>query len=211
MYKQDNEIISKYFPDLDNKKCRQFEQLGFLYAKWNEKINLISRKDIQHLYLHHILHSLSIAQVISFKAGTTVLDVGTGGGFPGIPLAILFPDTNFYLIDSIEKKIRVVKDIASALHLKNISSEKIRAEQVKEKYDFIISRAVTRLPVFYEWIKENIKEQSRHPCKNGILYLKGDNIEEEISMLKKDCHIFPLKDYFEESFFAHKVLVHIPF
>src|SRR5687767_9050062 len=152
-------IISQYFPDLTEKQKDQFARLYSLYADWNEKINVVSRKDIENLYVNHVLHSLGIAKVMSFKPGANVLDVGTGGGFPGIPLAILFPETNFHLVDSIGKKITVVQNVANALGLKNVKGEQIRAEQLKGEYDFIVSRAVTRLREFYKWINQRVKKQ----------------------------------------------------
>src|SRR5690349_12693392 len=170
--------IEKYFTLTDIQR-EQFEKIGPLYAEWNDKINVISRKDVENLYVNHILHSLGIAKVISFKDGSEVLDVGTGGGFPGIPLAILFPNTKFHLVDSIGKKITVVKEVSSAIGLKNVEAEQIRAEEIKRKYDFIVSRAVTRMKEFYGWVRNKSKAQSKHPIDNGILYLKGGDLEEE--------------------------------
>ncbi|HYC86533.1 MAG TPA: 16S rRNA (guanine(527)-N(7))-methyltransferase RsmG, partial [Chryseosolibacter sp.] len=167
------ETIFSYFPALTEKQRQQFTKLEPLYRDWNEKINVISRKDIDNLYVNHVLHSLGIAKVLSFKPGAHILDVGTGGGFPGIPLAILFPDTQFYLVDSIGKKITVVKNVTAGIGLNNVTAEQIRAEQVKGQYDFVISRAVTRLREFYGWINQKVKKQSGHPMDNGILYLKG--------------------------------------
>lgn len=208
---KDVEIISKYFPNLNSKQAEQFAALQKLYADWNAQINVISRKDIEHLYERHILHSLSIALFVKFKAGATILDVGTGGGFPGIPLAILFPDTNFLLIDSIGKKIKVVKEISSSLGLKNIRAEQIRAEEIKEKFDFVISRAVAAFPKFYEWIKGKIVSKNRHAIENGILYLKGGDLEEEMKTFKSQIQIIPLSKYFNEEFFETKSLVYLPF
>lgn len=203
------EIIDHYFPGLTEHQRQQFSQLLPLYKEWNEKINVISRKDVDNLYVNHVLHSLGIAKVVSFKTGTAVLDVGTGGGFPGIPLAILFPETTFHLVDSIGKKITVVKGVAGALGLKNVSAEQIRAEQLSRSYDFIISRAVTRLSEFYRWIYKRVKPVSRHTVKNGILYLKGGDLAEELAELKKPCQVYALSDYFSEEFFETKKVVHV--
>ncbi len=207
---QSPDIIFKYFPDLTSSQKDQFTKLYLLYSEWNEKINVISRKDIENLYINHVLHSLGIAKIISFKPGTRVLDVGTGGGFPGIPLAILFPETQFHLVDSIGKKITVVKNVAEALGLKNIKAEQIRAEQIKGEYDFIVSRAVTRLKEFYGWINKKIKKTSSHQLFNGILYLKGGDLEEELDELKKPHQLISLSDFFKEEFFETKKVVYIP-
>jgi 16S rRNA (guanine527-N7)-methyltransferase len=207
---QTADIIFKYFPDTDEGQRRQFEELQSLYSLWNERINVISRKDIDNLYVNHVLHSLGIAKVVKFGPSADVLDVGTGGGFPGIPLAILFPNTRFHLVDSIGKKITVVKNVAEALQLKNVTAEQIRAEQIKGSYDFIVSRAVTRLREFYGWIHKKIKKASTHSIQNGILYLKGGDLEEELAELKKAYTIIELKDYFEEDFFETKKVVHVP-
>jgi len=203
-------IIQHYFPDLSALQEKQFERLGPLYKEWNEKINVISRKDIENLYIHHVLHSLGIAKVISFKPVADVLDVGTGGGFPGIPLAILFPDTHFHLVDSIGKKITVVKNIAVTLGLKNVKAEQVRAEELKDKYDFIVSRAVARMDEFYGWVKNKPKPDSRHALDNGILYLKGGEVEEELAALRKPYAVYSLSDYFKESFFVTKKVVFVP-
>lgn len=188
----------------------QFSKLFILYSEWNEKINVVSRKDIENLYVNHALHSLGIAKVMSFKPGASVLDVGTGGGFPGIPLAILFPETNFHLVDSIGKKITVVNAVAEALGLKNVKGEQIRAEQIKNKYDFIVSRAVTRLKEFYGWIHQKVKDNSIHELDNGILYLKGGDLDEELTELKKPYSLYSLTDYFKEDFFKTKKVVYVP-
>jgi len=203
-------IITHYFPDLSEKQIDQFAKLYELYADWNEKINVISRKDIENLYINHVLHSLGIAKVMSFKPGASVLDVGTGGGFPGIPLAILFPETNFHLVDSIGKKITVVNAVAQSLDLKNVRGEQIRAEQIKGKYDFIVSRAVTRLKEFYGWVHNKVKEKSIHELDNGILYLKGGDLDEELNELKKPHALYNLSDYFKEDFFETKKVVYVP-
>lgn len=201
--------IKKYFPDLSQKKIIQFEQLKDLYKDWNEKINLISRKDIDNLYEKHILHSLGIAKIIKFKPGTKILDVGTGGGFPGIPLAIIFPDSKFTLIDSIGKKIKVVNAIADEVNLKNIKAMQIRAENIDEKFDFIVSRAVTSLPVFYKWIEKKIIRKGFNDIDNGILYLKGGNIKKELIEIKKYCYVYELSNYFNEDFFCTKKIIYI--
>ena len=185
------------------------QKLDFLYHDWNEKINVISRKDIDSLYTKHVLHSLGIAKIMKFEPGSYVLDVGTGGGFPGIPLAILFPETRFYLIDVIAKKIRVVQGVADALGLKNVKAEQIRAENVKGDFDFIVSRAVTNMPDFVSWIKTKIKKQQKHELKNGILYLKGGDLTEELKDFPKATQ-YDLANFFEDEFFETKKVVHLP-
>lgn len=201
--------IQKYFPYLTDIQKEQFAKLDFLYHDWNAKINVISRKDIDELYTKHILHSLGIAKVIKFEPGTYVLDVGTGGGFPGIPLAILFPETRFYLIDVIAKKIKVVQAVVDALELKNVKAEQIRAELVKGDFDFIVSRAVTNMPDFVSWIKDKIKKKSKHELRNGILYLKGGDLTEELKDFPKATE-YNLSDFFEDEFFETKKVVHLP-
>jgi len=201
--------ILKYFPDLTDIQIEQFQKLDFLYHDWNEKINVISRKDIDALYTKHILHSLGIAKIMKFEPGATVLDVGTGGGFPGIPLAILFPETRFYLIDVIAKKIKVVQGVVDALELKNVKAEQKRAELVKGDFDFIVSRAVTNMPDFVSWIKDKIKKQHKHTLKNGILYLKGGDLTEELKDFPK-ATLYDLADFFEDEFFETKKVVHLP-
>jgi len=201
--------ILKYFPNLNDLQIEQFQKLDFLYHDWNEKINVISRKDIDSLYTKHILHSLGIAKVMKFEPGATVLDVGTGGGFPGIPLAILFPETRFYLIDVIAKKIRVVQGVVDALELKNVKAEQKRAELVKGDFDFIVSRAVTNMPDFVSWIKDKIKKQHKHMLKNGILYLKGGDLTEELKDFPS-ATLYDLADFFEDEFFETKKVVHLP-
>jgi 16S rRNA (guanine527-N7)-methyltransferase len=201
--------ILKYFPNLSDNQIAQFQKLDFLYHDWNEKINVISRKDIDSLYTKHILHSLAIAKVNKFEPGTYVLDVGTGGGFPGIPLAILFPETRFFLIDIIAKKIKVVQAVAEALELKNVKAEQLRAENVKGDFDFIVSRAVTNMPDFVSWVKTKIKKQSKHELKNGILYLKGGDLTEELKDFPKATE-YNISDFFEDEFFETKKVVHLP-
>lgn len=201
--------ILKCFPNLTPIQIEQFQKLDALYHDWNQKINVISRKDIDALYTKHILHSLGIAKVMTFEPGTYVLDVGTGGGFPGIPLAILFPETRFYLIDVIAKKIKVVQAVAEGLELKNVKAEQMRAENVKGDFDFIVSRAVTNMPDFVSWVKTKIKKQQKHELKNGILYLKGGDLTEELKDFPKATE-YNLADYFEDEFFETKKVVHLP-
>jgi len=201
--------ILKYFPNLTDIQKEQFEKLDFLYHDWNEKINVISRKDIDALYTKHILHSLGIAKIIDFVPGTYVLDVGTGGGFPGIPLAILFPETRFHLIDIIAKKIKVVQAVVDGLGLENVKAEQLRAELVKGDFDFIVSRAVTNMPDFVSWIKDKVKKKSKHELKNGILYLKGGDLTEELKDFPKATQ-YDLADFFEDEFFETKKVVHVP-
>jgi len=203
------EIISRYFKELTPEQIEQFSKLGDLYKTWNSQINVISRKDIDELYLRHVLHSLGIAKIEKFKPGSNILDVGTGGGFPGIPLAILFPESNFYLVDSIGKKIKVVKAVAEALDLKNVKAEHERAEKVKGTFDFIVSRAVTNMDDFVKWTRKKVAKKQRHTLKNGILYLKGGDLSEELQNFPK-ATIYNLSDYFKEDFFETKKVVHIP-
>ncbi|MFY7811371.1 MAG: 16S rRNA (guanine(527)-N(7))-methyltransferase RsmG [Flavobacterium sp.] len=201
--------IQKYFSDLTNKQIEQFTQLESLYNEWNAKINVISRKDIESLYTHHVLHSLGIAKVIEFKPNTKIMDVGTGGGFPGIPLAIMFPESQFYLIDTIGKKIKVVQEIAQALGLKNLKAEQKKAENVKETFDFVVSRAVTAMPDFANWVKNNFNIKDNNKLPNGILYLKGGDLKEELKDFNNYKEFF-LKDFFTEDFFETKKVIHIP-
>ncbi len=204
-------ILTKYFPKLTAQQCGQFEQLQDLYSFWNNQINVISRQDIENLYEKHVLHSLGIAKVIEFKFGTEILDVGTGGGFPGVPLAILFPECRFHLVDSIGKKIKVVTEVAQALGLKNLTAQHERAENVAGDFDFIVSRAVTRLKPFYGWVQNKITRNQFNDLKNGILYLKGGDLEEELQEFGKKYKLYNLSDYFEEEFFETKKVVYVPF
>lgn len=204
-----SDIILKYFTNITQKQREQFEQLPELYNFWNNQINVISRKDIDQLYERHVLHSLGIAKVMGFLPGEKVLDVGTGGGFPGIPLAILFPETQFYLVDSIGKKIKVVQEVAAALGLQNLKAAHLRAEQVDEKFDFVVSRAVTRLKEFYPWVKGKFSKQSKNKLPNGILYLKGGDLEQEIAESGLAVQQYHLKNYFEEEFFETKQVIFV--
>ncbi|MDD2962401.1 MAG: 16S rRNA (guanine(527)-N(7))-methyltransferase RsmG [Bacteroidales bacterium] len=203
------EIITKYFPTLTPVQLHQFAQLQQLYTDWNTKINVVSRKDIENLYLHHVLHSLSIARIIRFQPGTYVLDVGTGGGFPGIPLAIFFPEVQFTLIDSIGKKIKVVEAVSQTLGLDNVEPRWSRVQDVKQKFDFVVSRAVTRLPDFWEWVKGVIRRDSINHLRNGVLYIKGGDMEQELQELNRHYHVYHLTNYFYEEFFETKAVVHI--
>jgi 16S rRNA (guanine527-N7)-methyltransferase len=203
------ELIFKYFPGLSNDQAAKFEQLESLYQEWNSRINVISRKDMEYFYEHHVLHSLGIAKVLKFLPGTQVMDVGTGGGFPGIPLAILFPDTEFLLVDSIGKKIKVVEEIIKAAGIPNVKAMQARAEDIKGHFDFVVSRAVTTLPDFIKWIENNIRKESRHTLKNGILYLKGGDLDAELVPLRQNYRIYRLSEYFEEAFFETKKVVHV--
>lgn len=201
------ELIQKYFPDLTAKQIEQFTQLEPLYKDWNEKINVISRKDMDSLYEKHILHSLGIAKVMEFAPGTKVLDIGTGGGFPGIPLAILFPEVQFTLIDSIGKKITVVNAVAEGVGLQNLTAIHGRAEKLKEQFHFVVSRAVTQMPEFLRWLKGKFQKEQFNPKHNGVLYLKGGDLAEELAGLR--CEIFQLKNYFQEEFFDTKKVVYL--
>ncbi|OKS85474.1 16S rRNA (guanine(527)-N(7))-methyltransferase RsmG [Mucilaginibacter polytrichastri] len=204
-----SELIFQYFPDLTAKQQQQFSQLQALYEHWNSQINVISRKDIDQLYERHVLHSLGIAKVISFLPGETVLDVGTGGGFPGIPLAILFPETQFYLVDSIGKKIKVVQEVATSLGLTNLRAAHMRAEQFEDRFDFVVSRAVTRLKDFYPWVKDKFNKQSKNTLPNGILYLKGGDLVEEIAESRLAVKRYDLKKYFSGEFFETKQVIYV--
>ena len=203
------ELILKYFPDLTERQKEQFVQLQDLYEEWNSQINVISRKDIDELYTRHILHSLGIAKIIQFKPGTSIMDVGTGGGFPGIPLAILFPESNFYLVDTIGKKIKVVNAVAEALGLDNVEGVQKRAEKVKFEFDFIVSRAVTYLPRFNNWIKGKFTDDSFNDIPNGLLYLKGGDLAEELKEAGKPFESYDLKNYFSEEFFDTKKVIYL--
>ena len=203
------EKLLTYFTNLNNLQQQQLQQLHGLYADWNQKINVISRKDIDALYERHVLHALGIAKVLSFTPNARILDVGTGGGFPGIPLAILFPETDFYLVDSIRKKIGVVNAVAAAVGLKNVQATHQRAEQVKGKFDFVVSRAVTQMPRFVEWVQNKISSTQQHDLANGILALKGGDLTEELRAYPKAIR-YPLADYFHEEFFATKYVIHLP-
>ena len=201
--------ILNYFPHLSSTQKEQFSELGPLYAEWNERINVISRKDIEALYLRHVLHSLGIAKVHVFLPGSRVLDIGTGGGFPGIPLAIMFPETKFVLVDSIGKKIKVVGEIARELRLENVEAVHGRAEKQQGQFDFIVSRAVTNMSDFVKWTRNKFLKENRHPLPNGILYLKGGDLSEELKPFRK-ARIYSLSDYFEEDFFETKKVVYLP-
>jgi len=203
------DIITKYFPDLNSQQLDQFGRLQALYSEWNSKINVISRKDIEQLYERHVLHSLSIAKIIRFNPGTSVLDVGTGGGFPGIPLAIMFPETSFMLIDSIGKKIKVVTEVATALGLQNVNAQHIRVEEVRQKFDFIVSRAVTAFPRFVAMVRTRVSTQNNNSLPNGILYLKGGDFEEETALFEKQIKVYELQSFFQEEFFETKKLIHM--
>jgi 16S rRNA (guanine527-N7)-methyltransferase len=203
------ELILKYFPNLSDIQKSQFKKLQDLYKDWNLKINVVSRKDIDELYLRHVLHSLGIAKVMEFQPNTKVMDVGTGGGFPGIPLAILFPETQFHLVDSIGKKIKVVNEVVAGLRLENVKTTHGRVEEVKDTYDFIVSRAVAQMETFVRWTKGKISKTQHHDLKNGILYLKGGDLSEELEKYTS-ATIYDLPNYFEESFFETKKVVHLP-
>ena len=203
------EKLLKYFPDLSQQQLDQYELLAKEFLSWNEKINLISRKDTENLFEHHILHSLAIAKVCKFKPQCEVMDIGTGGGFPGLPLAIMFPETKFYLVDSIGKKIKVVQALIETLGLKNVKAEQIRAENVNRQFDFIVSRAVTYLPDFMQWTKGKISKIQYHDLANGVLYLKGGDLTEELSTIKNKIKIYDIDNYFEEEFFQTKKVIHV--
>ncbi|WP_339867801.1 16S rRNA (guanine(527)-N(7))-methyltransferase RsmG [uncultured Algoriphagus sp.] len=204
------QLIQSYFPDLTEGQLSQFDKLQELYEDWNSKINVISRKDMEQFYVHHVLHSLGIVKVMPFEPGTKILDIGTGGGFPGIPLAIMFPETHFHLVDSIGKKITVVKDVVKQLKLTNVEAQQARAEQLVRKYDFVISRAVTRMINFYPWVKNKIRKEDINEYPNGILYLKGGEVDEEMEELGKSYVVYHLEDYFKEEFFETKKVIYMP-
>jgi 16S rRNA (guanine527-N7)-methyltransferase len=203
------ELIERYFPDLTEQQRTQFAQLKPLYEEWNAQINVISRKDMDDFYERHVLHSLGITQVMLFADGSSVLDIGTGGGFPGIPLAIFFPQVQFHLVDSIGKKIKVVNEVAQALGLTNVRATHARAEDIKEQFDFIVSRAVTAMPAFLPWTKGKFLKQQNNPLKNGILYLKGGDLTEELAPVKQPLKLHPLKNFFSEEFFETKAVVYV--
>ena len=203
------EEILKQFPDLSENQTLQFQKLQALYEDWNAKINVISRKDIDELYTRHVLHSLGIAKIIEFRPGSKIMDVGTGGGFPGIPLAIFYPEVDFYLIDVIAKKIKVVNEVAAGLGLKNVKAEQKRAELVKQEFDFIVSRAVTNMPDFVSWVDGKITKKQNHELANGILYLKGGDLTEELAAFPKATE-YNLFDFFTDEFFETKKVVHLP-
>ena len=204
------DLILKYFPKMTERQKEQFAALPELYGDWNSKINVISRKDMEHFMEHHVLHSLAIAKVLQFKTMAEVMDVGTGGGFPGIPLAILFPDANFYLVDSIGKKIKVVQDVANQLQLKNVRTEQIRAEQVEGDFDFIVSRAVTDLSQFVGWVRGKVSNIHYHKLRNGILYLKGGDLTDELFPFRKKVRLYDIPDFFEEPYFETKKVIYLP-
>lgn len=203
------ELILKYFPDLTPLQIEQFIKLEALYQDWNLKINVVSRKDIDELYLRHVLHSLAIAKVMDFKSGSSMMDVGTGGGFPGIPLAILYPECEFHLVDSINKKLNVVREVVTGLELQNVKVTHSRVEEIKETYDFIISRAVAAMPTFVHWIKGKVAKTQQNDLKNGILYLKGGDLTEELKDYQTTT-IYNISDFYEEDFFETKKVVHLP-
>lgn len=204
------ELIYTYFPKLSPQQREQFAALQELYGHWNAQINVISRQDIDALYEKHVLHSLGVAKVIQFKPGTEILDVGTGGGFPGIPLAILFPLTDFHLVDSIGKKIKVVTEVASALGLTNVKAEQARVEHLNTTYDFVVSRAVTRLKPFMGWVRYKIRKVGNNDLPNGVLYLKGGDLAEELAEVPDKYRIYELSDYFAEEFFETKKVIYVP-
>lgn len=203
------ELVLKYFPQLTDIQKSQFAKLQELYQDWNLKINVVSRKDIEELYLRHVLHSLGIAKIQEFLPGAKILDVGTGGGFPGVPLAILFPEVNFHLVDSIGKKIKVVEEVVAGLQLENVKTTNARVETVSGKYDFIVSRAVAQMETFVHWVNDKIAKKNLHERKNGILYLKGGDLVDELKVYQT-ATVFPLSDFFEEEFFETKSVVHLP-
>lgn len=204
------DLIFSYFPELTAGQKDKFTQLERLYREWNEKINVISRKDMDSFWIHHVLHSLAIAKIIRFMPGTRIMDVGTGGGFPGIPLALMFPEAEFYLVDSIGKKIKVVEGVKDALGIKNVKARQVRVEEVKEKQDFIVSRAVTAFPAFVELVRGKIRQESQNTLANGILYLKGGDFAEELVLFAGSAKVYPIPDYFAEDFFETKKIIHLP-
>ena len=205
-----HELLAKYFPSLTDRQKEQFAALDGLYRDWNSKINVISRKDIDNLYEHHVLHSLAIAEFIRFRPGTRIMDLGTGGGFPGIPLAILFPEARFHLVDSIGKKIRVCQEVSKALSLENVTTQWCRAEEVREQFHFIVSRAVTDLSQFSQWVRGKVSDIQYHHLRNGILYLKGGDLDAELAPFKKKVRTWDISDFFAEEYFQTKKVVHLP-
>ncbi|MBQ0787076.1 MAG: 16S rRNA (guanine(527)-N(7))-methyltransferase RsmG, partial [Oceanihabitans sp.] len=203
------ELILKYFPNLTEDQIDKFTKLEALYQDWNLKINVVSRKDIDELYLRHVLHSLAIAKIIDFKPKTKIMDVGTGGGFPGIPLAILYPECSFHLVDSINKKLNVVREVAEGLGLENVKTTHCRVEEIKDTYDFIVSRAVAAMPTFVHWVKARVAKKQNHALKNGIIYLKGGDLAEELQDYPK-ATIYNIADFYTEDFFETKKIVHLP-
>lgn len=203
------DLLSTYFTDLSPEQIRQFAALETLYETWNAQINVISRKDTPFFYERHVLHSLAIAKIVQFLPGSAVLDIGTGGGFPGIPLAILFPEVQFHLVDSIGKKIKVVQEVVASLGLLNVKASHARAETIKERYDFIVSRAVTQMPVFLTWVKGKSAKKNQHSVKNGVLYLKGGDLSEELANLRYPVKEFPISAFFKEDFFQTKKVVYV--
>lgn len=203
------DIIRKYFPNITELQAEQFSLLEALYNDWNAKINVISRKDIQNLYEHHVLHSLGIAKVVNFKDDTTVMDLGTGGGFPGIPLAIMYPNTQFHLVDSIGKKVKVANEVANAIGLKNVKFSHARAEEIKDKYDFVVTRAVMPMVDLMKVARKNIKIEKKNAVPNGIIALKGGELNSEIASMKKIATVWELSDFFEEEYFETKKVVHV--
>jgi 16S rRNA methyltransferase gidB len=204
------EAVNRYYPDLNETQCRQFEALGALYTDWNAKINVISRRDIENLYLHHVLHSLSIERMIRFRAGSAVMDVGTGGGFPGIPLAILFPEVTFHLVDSVGKKIRVAQAVAEALELRNVTTCHERVEDERGRFDFVVSRAVMPLRDLAAAVRKNIREEQQNALPNGLICLKGGELQHEIAPFKKQAVRLDIDAYFREPYFKTKQIVYIP-
>lgn len=203
------ELIQKYFPNLTDDQIEKFKKLESLYQDWNLKINVVSRKDIDELYLRHVLHSLAIAKVMPFNPGANIMDVGTGGGFPGVPLAILYPDCSFHLVDSIAKKLKVVNEVVEGLGLTNVKTTHTRVEEINETYDFIVSRAVAAMPTFVHWVKGKVAKKQNHELKNGILYLKGGDLSEELQDYKSAA-IYSITDFYDEDFFDTKKVVHLP-
>lgn len=207
----DIDLLWDYFRDLSPVQREQFRLLGKSYREWNERINVISRKDIGHLYLHHVIHSLAIARFVQFRSGSIIMDVGTGGGFPGIPLAIMFPESRFVLVDSIGKKLKVAEAVASMAGILNIETRHIRAEQIKESFDFVVSRAVTSFPEFAGWVSHNISKNHKHPVRNGIIYLKGGDLSEELRPFGQRVSVVPVSDFFPDQWFAEKKIIYLPF